>query len=262
MRRRASDVPGWSPCPTPRSRRGRACPGAPLRQGSFAALPSSARRPRGRRQPPRRRHRRDRGRCPWACRPSATQVVAVHAPPRVESRSSTAAARPGARRATGWRRGARPRRQLAGPRDQLVAGHACASADQRLAVLAGAARPRPGGPSRSAGRRSASPAGRRRRSTRRTPRRRRQVRGAATPRPVAGRRARPAEQPRARRAGQDRAVERRRGQLDDVAAGARTRKMLALVASRGGRRSSGTARRRRRPRASSGRRRSRPRRPS
>ena len=60
-----------SPSPGRRSRRRTASPGARPRRGSSAARPSSARRPRGRRPPPRRASSAGRGRCPSACRPSA-----------------------------------------------------------------------------------------------------------------------------------------------------------------------------------------------
>ena len=99
------------PPPGPARRRSRprtACAGDRPRPGSSAGRPSSASRPRGRRLPPRRRPWADRGRCPWACRPSATPGGSGPCCPTLATAGRpTAGARSGARPSTARRRAGR-----------------------------------------------------------------------------------------------------------------------------------------------------------
>ena len=150
---RSQASPGTEPIPWPGAiaaapRRRTACPGARRRRGSSAGRPSSARRPRGRRPPPRRRSSGGRGRSPWACRPSARRGGSDPSTPTPTTSRSSEQLEPG------WSEPSDGSAlqpvalldELAGPGDELVAGHAARSPppDHRLAVGPGAERPRSG----------------------------------------------------------------------------------------------------------------------
>ena len=253
------------PSPHRRSRRRTASPGARRRRGSSAARRSSARRPRGRRRPPRRRSSAGRGRCPSACRPSATPGGSGPCSPRPwRAGRPSAGARPGASPATGRRGAARPRRPAGGSRRSARRG-SCGRPrrpDHRLAIGPRPARPRPG--PAVADRRALEPGDRQDPGDARatgTPRRRRPGRSRAR-RPSTGRSPTRAPQP----SSHDRVVPGRIAQSSDGVAssvapsGRRAGRGRCWRSSprTGGRRWSGTARRPRRrgaPRA--GRRRSR-----